>query len=638
MFDFMKKRTYTLVVASLIVMFGTAASAGRTYYVDPSGNDGADGLSPATAWRSPARAFQTAFGPGDRLLFRAGCHWRIEGTLQAKAKGTETEPVLISRYGEGPQPEFRGSLDATQPGFWTAAGDGLWRANVSGKTDVGNIVCVAKGTDAATCGWKHWKLADLQNEGDYFHDLAAGVVWYRSRVDPATIYERMELCRRISLLSVGQTSWLRVEGISFLYTGAHGIVGAPVQHLRVRDCTFGWIGGSLLAMWPDGRGGTYPVRYGNGIEFWAKGHSLDIRLENNYFYEVYDTAMTNQGDCGGILEQMVIASNRTERCEQSYEVWFTSTNYLVKSIELFGNRFEDAGYGWSHAQRPNKNATHLLAYGFDCKVGSISYHNNYFGRTKQCMFWWFSSPTIRHIRLDHNVYEQPGIDAETWHGLFRWRGERSECLPTWSDYRRLTGDDAHSTLRTPPEADPVERARLEGEKRNWIALGNGDFEVPSAHSSGAFVGWSVTDPRPGSKCRAVADDVVKHGGNYALRLDAAKGERFQVARNVDLRDRVFRPGSRYRVRAALRHASGPRNWAFNFGVYTDKLACLHGRNFTASGDDWTLVSDEFELPKGGSIIRFMFNAADGASYWADDLHLEERLDNGTWRDVIWVGH
>ena len=628
-----------LTFCSLMTM-ALSAVAGRTYYVDAAGNDAADGLTPATAWQSPARAFKTALGPGDKVLLRAGCRWRIDDTLAVKAQGTEAEPVVVSRYGEGAAPELRGSVDGARPGFWTSAGDGLWSANVSGKTDVGNIVCVAKGAspDAPTCCWKRWKRDELCTDGDYCHDLATGVVWLRSAVDPAAAYDRMELCRRICLLSVGRTAWLRVEGLAFLYTGAHGIVGAPVQHLRVSGCTFGWIGGSLLGMWPDDRGGRYPVRYGNGIEFWATGHNLDIRLENNFFYEVYDTAMTNQGDREGVLERMVVASNCTVRCEQSYEIWFTSTNYLVKSIELFGNRFEDAGFGWSHAQRPNKNATHLLAYGFRPKVESISYHDNYFGRTKQCMFWWFQWPAIRHVKLDRNVYEQPGADAATWHGLFRWRGERSDCQPTWADYRRITGYDAHSTLLTPPEPDPVVRAELARSQRGRLALANGDFEEPSAHHSGAFVGWTVTDPKKGSKCRAVADGKVKHGGAYALRLDAAPGESFQVARNADLHDPVFCPGRTYRVRAALRHAAGPRTWSFHFGVYTEKLACLHGRGFVAEGDDWNLVSDEFRLPAGGSIVRFMFNAADGASFWVDDLHLEERLDDGTWRDVVSAGY
>src|SRR5829696_3948264 len=57
--------------------FGVEAMEGRwllaaTFYVAEAGNDAADGLSPATAWRSVARANQQDFEPGDQLLFEGG--------------------------------------------------------------------------------------------------------------------------------------------------------------------------------------------------------------------------------------------------------------------------------------------------------------------------------------------------------------------------------------------------------------------------------------------------------------------------------------------------------------------------------------------------------------------------------------
>jgi len=631
----------------LLLACATAAcvATARTYYVDTAGDDAASGTSPETAWRSPARVAKETFKPGDKVLFKSGCMWRFDERLNFRGAGTAEAPILVSRYGEGPQPEFRGSVDGTVPGFWTALSNGVWTSTLAGKTaqgeqDVGNIVCVKKGEspDKATCGWKRWKLDDLTNEGDYYHDLKCGIVYFKSARDPAAVYSRMELCRKVLLLNLDAAKWVRVEDLAFMYTGSHGINGAPVEHLRVRGCTFGWIGGSLLGMWPDGQGGKKPVRYGNGIEFWTSPLSRDIRLENNFFYEVYDTAMTNQGNLPGVLEGMVICSNRTVRCEQSYEVWFSHTNYHVKSIEVFGNRFEDAGYGWSHAQRPDKNATHFLAYGFACRADNILYHDNHLGRTKQSMFWWFCWPAVNHIKLDRNTYVQPGVDVTSWRGLFHWRGEKADCQPPWDVYRRITGNDAHSRLLTPPEPDPAVRAELAANARRWLALPNGDFEVTSPGRPGAFSGWTVTDRRKGPNCRAVADDAVTHGGKYALRIDSVANERIQVARNVNLRDRVFVPGRVYRLSAALRHAAGPRTWSCDFGVYTDGLKCLYGHGFAPQGDDWTCLSDTFTLPAGGAIIRIMCNVSNGASGWIDDLCLEERLEDGTWREVMTAGY
>lgn len=618
------------------------AQAGRTFYVDAErGDDANPGTHEASPWKSIEHVLTTELTAGDRVLFRAGRLWRLDKTLYLKAKGTASAPVTVSSYGVGPKPEFRGSLDGSVPGFWTASSNNLWTACVPGHTDVGNIVLVCRGASAGqkTVGWKKWSLGDVKVEGDFFHDRAAGVVWFKCARNPSEAYSQMEVCRRINLVGVGRTDWLRIEGLALTYTGAHGIIGAPVQHLRVKGCEFGWIGGSWLGDWPDGHGGAYPVRYGNGIEFWATGENRDIRLEQNHFYEVYDTAMTNQGDCDGVLDGMVVCSNTTVNCEQSYEIWFTHTNYFVKSIEVFGNRFEDAGFGWSHAQRPNKNATHLLAYNFKSRAGDLRYHDNYLGRTKQSMFWWFSSPVIDYVKLDHNTYVAPGVDPAKHRGLFQWQdaGNRNHT-PSWDAYRRITGLDAHSSLLTPEEADPAERARLARWARSWLALQNGDFEEPDRNSTGAFRGWSVTDRPKDLKSVAVADGDVRHGGEWALRVEARPGEKIQIARNVDLRDSAFVPGRTYRIRAWLRTKDGAPAEArssFDFGVFAKGLKGLYwkGFDFPKAADGWQEVSDTFVLPANGEMIRLMFNFRQGAIGWVDDLVLEEKLDDGTFREV-----
>ena len=45
-----------LLLLLLLLLLGAAAAPPGPFYVSPSGDDGADGLSPATAFRTPARA------------------------------------------------------------------------------------------------------------------------------------------------------------------------------------------------------------------------------------------------------------------------------------------------------------------------------------------------------------------------------------------------------------------------------------------------------------------------------------------------------------------------------------------------------------------------------------------------------
>nr|MBA3819566.1 hypothetical protein [Deltaproteobacteria bacterium] len=83
-----------------------------TYYVAPTGNDAADGRSPATAWRTTAKANAAPLAAGDRLLFERG--GGFGGGLVVAKSGTSTAPITVGAYGTGERPVFRGSSSAVK--------------------------------------------------------------------------------------------------------------------------------------------------------------------------------------------------------------------------------------------------------------------------------------------------------------------------------------------------------------------------------------------------------------------------------------------------------------------------------------------------------------------------------------------
>jgi cell division septation protein DedD len=83
-----------------------AQPGGTAYYVDcNAGNDGNNGTSPESAWRSISKANAAKLNAGESMLFRRGC--TFQGPLWAGWRGTGSAPVFIGAYGDGNAPMIR---------------------------------------------------------------------------------------------------------------------------------------------------------------------------------------------------------------------------------------------------------------------------------------------------------------------------------------------------------------------------------------------------------------------------------------------------------------------------------------------------------------------------------------------------
>jgi len=94
------------------------------YYVSPTGNDAANGLSPAAAWKtiSKVNSQMINFHPGDSILFQRNGSFR--GSLKIGVSGNNTSPVVFGAYGTGSNPLITGD---TILNGWIADGPNIWR-------------------------------------------------------------------------------------------------------------------------------------------------------------------------------------------------------------------------------------------------------------------------------------------------------------------------------------------------------------------------------------------------------------------------------------------------------------------------------------------------------------------------------
>jgi hypothetical protein len=85
---------------SFVLLLGLCSTAlGTTYYVSPSGNDGAAGTSPSEAWATIDKVNSVTFSAGDSILFEGG--ETFSGGLVFTSGGTPTSPITVSSYGTG---------------------------------------------------------------------------------------------------------------------------------------------------------------------------------------------------------------------------------------------------------------------------------------------------------------------------------------------------------------------------------------------------------------------------------------------------------------------------------------------------------------------------------------------------------
>jgi hypothetical protein len=81
-----------------------------TYYVKPTGSDGANGTSTGTAWQNISKVNGTTFSAGDIILFERGGTW--SGTqLVIGQSGSSGNPITYGAYGSGAKPIITHTAD-----------------------------------------------------------------------------------------------------------------------------------------------------------------------------------------------------------------------------------------------------------------------------------------------------------------------------------------------------------------------------------------------------------------------------------------------------------------------------------------------------------------------------------------------
>ena len=342
--------------------------------------------------------------PGAKVLFRRGGVWR--GQLQPRS-GRPGFPVTYGAFGEGAKPVIQPSYDKSCESDWTLAADGIWRAETGAAADIGNIIL---DHGAKEGGFKRGKLEELAHDLDFWCDPQTFEVFLKSSHNPASRFASIELAEKMHCIDEGQMHDVIYDGLALRYTAAHGIGGANVKRITVRNCDISWIGGGYLYYDYAGRG----VRYGNGIEFWA--NCEDVLVVSNRLWECYDAGLTNQSNEDGAVQRNVVwRGNEVWNCEYSYEYWQQGDGAKTANVVVEGNVFRDAGKGWGHRQRWNPNAAHLMFYDTTAETHGFTVSGNVFSRSEVTLFRFFNDWRA-NLTMDGNRWISGGESICRFHG------------------------------------------------------------------------------------------------------------------------------------------------------------------------------------------------------------------------------
>lgn len=270
--------------------------------------------------------------------------------------------------------------------------------------DVGNIIFDAGGA----WGIKKWKEEDLSGDLDYFYDARGWRVLLRSPVNPAKRFGSVELALRRHIISQGGKSFITYENLDLRYGAAHGFGGGGTEGITIRDCDISWIGGGHQLTTPAGK----PVRFGNGIEFWSS--AKDCLVERCRIWEIYDAALTNQGKGTNTQENITYRNNVVWNSEYSFEYWNRGNQSTTRGIRFEHNTCADAGSGWGHGQRPDKNGRHLMFYYNDAKTSDFTIRNNIFDGATESLLRLHGVDWTGALAMDHNVWHQPNGPMFLW--------------------------------------------------------------------------------------------------------------------------------------------------------------------------------------------------------------------------------
>ncbi len=450
---------------------------GQKYYIsEKSGSDENDGKTPETAWKTPAALSKKVRFPkaGTTFLFERGGVYRGQVPTYHGA--------IYGSYGTGEKPVLMQSAR-------NYADEALWV-----ETEWENVyLCTEKLINVGVIGFDHdiYDFSeDAYNElygiimnpntygvtgpeslcGDlqFYSELPGGSLTtkanlyvYSTEGNPGKRFKSIEIGERVNIFG-GSPKGFTLDNVSMKFGGGHGVGFGTCSNVTVTNSIFSWIGGSVL----DYNDGKHVTNYGNAVEIY--GGCSGYRVENNWMYQIYDTAVTHQrsnstGDCiqenvdyiGNLIEyvfwgiEFYNAPPKAEQLNGAKDTWTRITRNVNSSF----NVLRLGGYGWGSIVRYRTSQLYCgstLSDNENCKS-----EYNIFDRATGYML---NLPSNSTEKPDKNIYIQTAGKP-----LGNLKGVTATCgYDSLKSIKNRWGDQNAVVVVIDPNIEPVVLNKPEG--------------------------------------------------------------------------------------------------------------------------------------------------------------------------------
>ena len=203
-----------------VVVFFCAGACATTYYVDPAGSNGNDGLSPQTPWRTLLKIGISTFQPGDVILFKRDGVWNE--WLTPPSSGAAGNVIRFDAYGNGRPPEFTGRY-ATTNAQWTNTSGNVWQSTLNATQPISQLKFVQFGT---IWGNAQSSQATLGHNRDWYYDTGTQNLYvYSSGGNPVSAFGSVSpiILSGQTLINVNNVSYIEIQHLKLDWFDGYGV-------------------------------------------------------------------------------------------------------------------------------------------------------------------------------------------------------------------------------------------------------------------------------------------------------------------------------------------------------------------------------------------------------------------------------